>query len=687
MKLEQIQHKLDALKLRHRLSQLEMIAEVYRTLDNDKIITIEAPTGTGKTLSYLTASYYAKKNSQKVVICTATIALQEQLMEQDLPLLERLCEEKFRSALAKGRTNYLCLAKLYDNEQTDMFDDNDTTEHLKNQVESHFWNGDKEKLSEYVSEKSWRNYTTDSVGCSGKSCEYFDKCYFFKARAKMHTADFIVTNHSLLMADLELGGGVLLPEPKDNIYIIDECHHLPHRAIDHFSKSAAILSAIEWINQIGFSVQRAISNDHIGAHWQSKVNQTTMRLVEQIKQLKTQLDNNANQFDENIWRIKENEVDSFEIIKHLLGHSKELLSYCNEIHNTLELELELKKPNKDDETFLELSRLHTQFKFLLSRAADFTLTWQLFFHVRKEKEAPIARWFEKIISRSTQSEDYQCHCSPINISQQLKALFWDKVVNGAVLCSATVRSLGSFDNFSKKTGLNLLDHASCKSMPAIFNYPDSIIFVPTMQSEPTGMKQAEHRREALKLLPQLIAMQPGTLVLFTSRVAMNETFDALADDITIDILVQGTQSKTKLIATHKKNIDAKQRSILFGLASFAEGIDLPANYCQHVIIHKLPFAVPSTPIELTRSEWISQHNLNPFMLATLPETSIKLTQYIGRLIRQEDDRGIVTILDRRLYSKSYGKKLLDNTPPFTKLINKDIKELHRVWQNRQVVEV
>jgi len=672
MDLKQIQKQFKRHGLRDRPAQLEMIEKVNNTVKQKQILIVEAPTGTGKTISYLLGSFYAKTSKQNVIISTATIALQEQLIKKDLPLLTKLIDEKVRFALAKGRQNYLCLAKLYqDSDQQDLFTQNTTLQYLRDQVESDFWDGDKENLKTVISDDTWQSVTTDSNGCSGKRCSFYEKCFFYKARNKMHTADFIVTNHSLLLSDLELGAGVLLPEPENNIYIIDECHHLPERSISHFSKSVHLLGSVEWINQINFITQRTINSKQIQSSWHSKITQCIASLVDNIKHLKAQLDGNIMSFAENTWRIKENEISQFEVIKALRHSSAELLKYLDEIITTLEKELELCDSNKDAESAQLIAKHLTQFKFVQSRIKNFNATWEMFSTTRQAKEPPIARWFEQ----SAGQNDYICHCSPINVGLQLKSLFWDLVKNGALLCSATVRSLGSFDNFQRRSGLKTLEHVQTAIMPAIFDYQHSVIFIPTMENEPAGKEQDKHRLEALDLLPQLILPRTGTLVLFTSRSAMEETYRLIDIDIKSDVLMQGQHSKNQLIEKHKKRIRDGQRSIIFGLSSMAEGVDLPADYCQHVIIHKLPFAVPSSPVELTRNEWITQHNLNPFMLATLPETSIKLTQYIGRLIRQEDDIGIVTILDRRLYSKGYGKKLLENLPPFTQLINCKLKKL------------
>ena len=167
---------------------------------------------------------------------------------------------------------------------------------------------------------------------------------------------------------------------------------------------------------------------------------------------------------------------------------------------------------------------------------------------------------------------------------------------------------------------------------------------------------------------------------------MEQTYNDLPRDITHDILMQNQHSKKRIIELHKDRIRAGNRSILFGLASFGEGLDLPADFCEHVIIYKLPFSVPTTPIELTRNEWLKSHNKDAFTLSTLPETSLKLTQYVGRLIRQETDIGIVTILDKRLYSRPYGKMLLNNLPKFQQLINVGITELHEAMPDAYNLE-
>jgi ATP-dependent DNA helicase DinG len=287
-------------------------------------------------------------------------------------------------------------------------------------------------------------------------------------------------------------------------------------------------------------------------------------------------------------------------------------------------------------------------------------------------QTPMACWFEACETRD--GEDYTLHTSPINVSEAMQALFWNKVEQSVVLCSATLRSMGKFDDFLRKLGLKNNTRVRCEQLSSPFFYQHSVLFVPMMRYEPSQINQTEHLQEMVELLPQFILPHSGTLVLFTSRQAMWCVFKQLDLALQNDILLQDDYSKIALIQRHKKQIDSGARSIIFGLASFAEGIDLPGKYCEHVIIQKIPFLVPSDPIAKTRSEWLKKHRKDAFQLVTLPETSTKLAQYVGRLLRHEEDRGIVTILDKRLYSKQYGQSLLENMPAFTRLLRYSAQE-------------
>jgi ATP-dependent DNA helicase DinG len=194
--------------------------------------------------------------------------------------------------------------------------------------------------------------------------------------------------------------------------------------------------------------------------------------------------------------------------------------------------------------------------------------------------------------------------------------------------------------------------------------------VPLLKTLPEGEKSDAYIEEVLKVLPEVLKDEKhGALVLFTSKTMMEKVFEGLDKKWQKQVMIQGTQPKHHMIDTHKRLVDDGHVSIIFGLQSFAEGVDLPGDYCRHVVITKLPFTVPSTPIEKTRVDWLEAQGRNAFMEHTLPEASIRLTQYVGRLIRTHTDTGRITILDRRVVLRRYGKQLLDNLPKFSRLIS------------------
>ncbi len=166
-------------------------------------------------------------------------------------------------------------------------------------------------------------------------------------------------------------------------------------------------------------------------------------------------------------------------------------------------------------------------------------------------------------------------------------------------------------------------------------------------------------------LPKLLESARGALVLFSSRKQMQDVFESLDREWRKRVLMQGRLSRQETIAKHKTNVDEGHHSVLFGLASFAEGIDLPGSYCEHVVIAKIPFAVPDDPVEAALAEWIEARGGNPFMEITVPDASLKLVQACGRLLRSETDTGQITILDRRLVTQRYGKAILNSLPAFT----------------------
>ena len=173
-----------------------------------------------------------------------------------------------------------------------------------------------------------------------------------------------------------------------------------------------------------------------------------------------------------------------------------------------------------------------------------------------------------------------------------------------------------------------------------------------------------HTQALVEQLPRLLDPAEGSLVLFSSRRQMLEVFQGVDPTLRERILMQGDYSKQEILRRHRETIDAGSGSVIFGLASFAEGVDLPGDYCRHVVIAKIPFAVPDSPLEAALAEWVEAQGRNAFMEISVPDAALRLVQASGRLLRTEQDEGRVTLMDRRILTRRYGRAILDSLPPF-----------------------
>jgi ATP-dependent DNA helicase DinG len=282
---------------------------------------------------------------------------------------------------------------------------------------------------------------------------------------------------------------------------------------------------------------------------------------------------------------------------------------------------------------------------------------------RINRSPPPARW--SVRQRWDHAEDITLFSSPVLADNLLYSRLWSRAY-GAVLTSATLTALGRFDRLQSRAGLP--EASRFLVVPSSFRYGEmATVEVPAMACLPTDDGFAD---ELIKRLPAVWAGETATLVLFTSRRQMHQVRDALAPEYPDLIITQDDMSRGEVLRQHRTRIDEGRASVLFGVASFAEGIDLPGKYLHHVVITRLPFSVPDDPIEASLAEWVSQRGGNPFMEITVPGASIKLVQAVGRLLRTEEDTGRVTILDRRIVARRYGQLLLDALPPFRRIIER-----------------
>ncbi|MBX2807516.1 MAG: ATP-dependent DNA helicase DinG [Cellvibrionaceae bacterium] len=695
---------LDHHQLRSRYGQKLMIADIARVLsaiaqntegeriDADKphIAVLEAGTGTGKTLAYLLAAIpVAQTLKKKLVISTATIALQEQIVHKDLPAIKAHTDLNFSYTLAKGRGRYLCLSKMErlliasDQPQHQAFYDDDyppadqQTLGLYNRMVETLaggeWDGDRDQWPEEIDDALWRPVTTNHRECSGRRCSNVGQCSFFKARDAIERFDCIVANHDLVLADLALGGGAILPNPKETIYIFDEGHHLADKALGHFAYHVRVGATLKWFEQVKQSLGPLASALSDGAqldHYQEQLpaaladaRQPLERLQPLCEQRLASIEEDADSRYHTEPRDKRYRFQDDDMGDDFVAACSDLHSGFQRLAQLLQkLSEQMQSAMEDSFCAVPKADLESWYplvgKWLLRAEANVAL-WQSYIArwPASEKRPPIARWITLVDFAG--NLDYEVCSSPILAANTLQSCLWQSCF-GAVVTSATLTALGNYDRFMMRTGTDSQQYYHC--LPSPFDFTRATLQVPDFAVEANNARL--HTDNLVQHLPGLFDNTQGSLVLFASRKQMEAVYQQLPAACQQRILMQGDRAKADMLKRHKRAIDQGQGSILFGLASFAEGIDLPGDYCTHVIIAKLPFSVPSDPIEAALSEWIEAKGGNAFMDISVPDASIRLIQACGRLLRTEKDSGLISILDRRLISKRYGKMLLNALPPY-----------------------
>ena len=653
---------------------------------NDHVCLVEAGTGTGKTVAYsIAAIIVAKALQKKLVISTATVTLQEQLIARDLPNLQATSELDFTFAIAKGRQRYFCLSKasmrikdfgeasssqgLFPDEDVRL---SDTSLAQIKLLESAFsgstWDGDRDNWELPITQEDWSLVGADRASCSGKKCPHYQGCALFSARNEVRSADVVVANHDLVLADLATGGGNVLPEAQDTIYVFDEAHHLPSKSQNHLSRHVSIDAERRRIVTTQKTTARIkkLFPQHTDLHRTIKsiaqideaLDASLVNLLPLLEQVFQQQSHLLNSSDE--LRFSHGVVPvTLKPIFHELGQCYSLKSGV--LQKTSDHVLASFTDDRDNDQ-ANREALYGVLGELINNCDSAHLLCTDYAIGDDEAVIPTARWLHQL--NSDMAFDFSIYMAPLSAADTLNRLLW-KHCFAAVLTSATLAALGHFDHFIEQIGTGDSDR-SFKILGDL-NFAGSIFHVPKMLSDPTQADR--HTEEIIQLLPDLLSQDGGSLVLFSSRRQLKAVYEGLEDTLRHSVLLQGERSKQYLINQHKKAVDEGANSVLFGLASFAEGLDLPGDYCLQVIIAKLPFAVPDSPIDEALGEWIESNGGNSFWDIAVPNASLRLLQACGRLLRGEFDQGRVTLLDRRIITKSYGKQLLASLPPFEKQLN------------------
>jgi ATP-dependent DNA helicase DinG len=656
-----------------REGQKEMIREVCEAFNGDAFAFIEAGTGIGKSAAYLIPSIeWSRVNRERVVVSTNTINLQEQLIHKDIPDVKRALGADFSFVLMKGRSNYVCLNRAAEIRQ-DLFsflDDEELDQF--NRIVPWIESTEDGSLSDlgFVPKPSfWEKINSGSEMCLGGACGHFGRCFVNRVKRKAVTARLVVTNHHYLLADaslLETGASIL---PSYERVVFDEAHNIEDSATSFFTRTVTLSGTIRLLNRLYgegkrkkgyllFLQKQGMAGDDLRFRGLTdlvkKAKASAFELFSGIDELFA-----APGGDEDSARARGEGPSVVEMGEELRGHSlweKTLARRFGFFHASLgevvenlgELAGHLQRRGEE--------KAVKQLGGFCARIGDILRTVDLFL---SETDRDYARWMEK-------RREAAVSVALVEIGPTLREILFARVKT-AVFTSATLTVAGSFDFL--KTRLSLERSADRETrevvIPSPFDYGRQMaVLLPSDIVEPDhpGFGDALSM-SAVKILNKT---RGKAFVLFTSYRTLNEVFDRVKpalDGAGFLVFRQGSESRRSLLDRFKGDI----HSILFGTESFWEGVDVPGEALECVIITKLPFKVPTEPIVKARLERVRENGGDPFLDYSLPSAVMKLKQGAGRLIRNRSDRGIVVILDRRVQTRRYGRVFLDSIQGGTRL--------------------
>ncbi len=658
-----------------REPQMKLSKDVCLSFLSRIPLAAEAPTGTGKTLAYLIGALAARGadgDQDPIVIATATKALQAQLMQSDLPKLVTagaISPNEF--AIAKGKSNYICRRdagevlrlgeSLFTEDSEDEVPDEsahidpDLVEDMVRQLDMGLWDGD---FDAYVGRKptALDRIKVKSETCTNKKCGNYGNCAYFQARTNMGTAKVIVSNHDLTLADLQMNAEeteAYFPA-KSYKLVVDEAHNFPDKAISVGQKSVNVIDALNRVHRLrilGSTLER--HGELAPLLLKAEVPKATLEAKELIKALQALFDvlsgievsDETNQLRFSKGVVPADLHTAADIVV------KEFAPVSGAVTRLLTVMREATPENAAARKSLaEATHIAVKASGSIKEAYQGLATFT--------GAHRAVRWITKVDDRVS------IHTSPLEGADVLKPLLWDTTRAFPVFLSATLRDLEGFAHFKRAVGMP--PKARYEVMPYIFPYEESQIVVPAMSATPKLAERRMYMQELHKKLPGVIRAREATLVLVPSRVMLRDVAPMLKSRLGEDtVLVQGDMSMKALLEQHKRRVASGLSSVLVGMATLAEGLDLPGRLCEHVVILALPFAVPTDPVEQELAEVLGNRY---FGERSLPAAMTRLLQMVGRLLRRETDRGRITVFDRRVASTSYGRKMLAALPPFKKII-------------------
>lgn len=664
---------------RKRDGQPQLSMWIKQSMMEGRMLAAEAPTGTGKTIAYLIGAlaaskeYEARGTPMPVVVATATVGLQQQILSGDLPrLIAAGLLDEGDAILAKGRSRYFCIQSaerfVSENDGKSQFDffnegenvDVSSIEEIKDALEQYHgraWNGDVDTFKGNA-RVFWAKVEASSDTCTSRQCDHYEECPYFAERRKLANAKIAIANHSLVLADMAQA-----MEEKDAVFpysryllTFDEGHHLPDKAMEIGAARMDFSEVEQMLLKLPLYISTIYRQGEFARFLEAKDIGSNdfrpgpaMNLLRDARLMIAQMDVDPVTFQrrfrggvvpDDLRSMCTLALQELNSLKDLVGKAINALKSSNMVEKKPDL-----KPVLADVLY--------NGSFYNTKLKEFTKSLSLFCANPADQRS--VRWVfvnDPVVS---------VHVSPLEGSDVLKRLVWDNPRARATLVSATIQDFEGFDRFRVRAGLPA--NARTEALKPIFDYTTSTITMAEMKWSPAAKERERYVEELLERMPRDIDPSEGTLILFSSWTMMKRAVEELRKVHGGLVIAQGDMGFRDLIKEHKARIDAGRGSVLVGVATMAEGLDLPGKYCTHVLITAIPFSVPGTPLEEERAELLGDRYFREHLL---PDALVKLVQMVGRLIRTEGDCGRITMYDNRLYAKAFGRDIMKTLPPFKK---------------------
>ena len=614
----------------YREGQVTMAEKVAEALENKRHLIVEAGTGTGKTLAYLIpAIAAATREKKRIIVSTGTKNLQEQLMEKDIPFLQKILPKKFSAAYMKGRGNYACLYRIQKAEhqpildgigQIDQFD---AVRRWSYETQT----GDRRELVDLPEDLSfWNRINARGDVCLGQKCPEFEPCFITRMRSRAEEADIVIVNHHLFFADLSVRGnqfGRVIPDY--SAVIFDEAHLIEDIASDYFGFQVSSFQLEELVRD----TDTLPINDPLVTRDVTKIAAKILGLADQfwLKFTQARFDGRF-ELTQDLFSYRNR---SGELAPTPLGDAYMALDGAlGSLATTLD-PLGVDSPEIDS-----LVKRARQARFDL----DFIAT---------QTEQNYVYWLEK------RGKGLFLRASPVDVSELLREKLFEKV-DTCILTSATLSSSGSFNFVRERLGLDTAKTSGFSAASSFDYESQAILYLPKAMPDPRSQEFTQ--LAAGEIIKILDVTQGHAFVLCTSNQSMSSLYELVTSRVNYPCFVQGSMSKAGLIERFRETPNA----VLFATSSFWQGVDVQGQQLSCVIIDKLPFAVPSDPVVAARSRFIDENGGRSFFDYSVPQAVITLKQGIGRLIRSRSDRGVIAILDPRIKTKGYGRDFLQSLP-------------------------